>query len=82
MKCQNITTLETSNFMQNIAECQNIAILGGKRLIAYSKLGLIIFKVRVRVNNIFKVRLIAYSKVRVNKLNRDLKVKVSFKKLN
>ena len=39
-------------------------------------------RVRVRVNNIFKVRLIAYSKVRVNKLNRDLKVKVSFKKLN
>ena len=38
--------------------------------------------IRVRVNNIFKVRLIAYSKVRVNKLNRVLKVKVSFKKLN
>ena len=64
MKCRNITTLETSNFMQNITECRNIATLGGKRLIAYSKLGLIIVKVRnnyfskvmVRVNSIFKVR--------------------------
>ena len=36
--------------------------------------------IRFRVNNIFKkIRVIAYSKVRVNKLKRNLAVKVSFK---
>ena len=58
-----MATLEPSNFTQNIAECQNIAILGGKRLIAYSKLGLIIFKVRVNYFSKLGLGLIAYSKL-------------------
>ena len=34
-----------------------------KSLITYSKLGLIIFKVRVRFNNIFKVRINCFQKL-------------------
>ena len=45
-------------------KCRNIAILGGK--ISYSKLGLPNYKVlnvRVRVNNIFKVRVNYFQKL-------------------
>ena len=66
MKMSEHNNLETSNFMQNIAECRNIAILGGKRLIPYSKLGLIAyFKVRVKKFLVLK----------------NFKVKKMFKKL-
>ena len=65
--------------MQNIAECQNIAILGGKRLIAYSKLGLIIFKVRVRVNSVLKVRVKIISKFKkISKVKKNFKLKKKF----
>ena len=45
-------------------KCRNIAILGGKN--SYSKLGLPNYKVlnvRVRVNNIFKVRVNYFQKL-------------------